>query len=317
MSRDSRKPIGQGQSPGRYTVATSAASQRGSTLVQVLLAVALLGFLSLSISTWTNSTVERGKSLKIPLAAAVAKRRIMESIVDNRSWDLTVGLDSNEIIIGCMNNELRGSQCAPYQGNPSVQQKPPYLDVWLGKVIDAGDVEGVYNTSDSAQGIDFDGRTCVSYPSNSTANPTTDCLMRYEILYRGLVDGVYPRITGTLKLHPSLSGKVILNPEPYSFEVIRGVIADHYDKAHLGQKVETSCNSILTPDGVRAVYDQANKECSFKLEASDRSCGSHQYVSGLYSNECSSVPAVSTACPSGQGARGVGANGSFVCGVVP
>lgn len=191
-------------------------SEGGSAVIQALIAVALVGFISLSISQWTSMTARQSLQLKVPLVANHIQKRIRESLISEHLWQNTLLEGKNPVVIGCANRTILGKTCSDFKK----YKKTTTLDVVIGQK--EGDVFDVYKGSSTSAGFNMDGKVCDTYGSGS-------CLIRYDVNYLGQIDG-HDWISAEFIIHEDLARQVALNPQYFSFEVTRG-LANTEDQA--------------------------------------------------------------------------------------
>jgi len=182
---------------------------KGFTLIEVLMASAILGMLAVANLTTLLAFLDRNSTSQMKLSILRYKNNIVSSLQSSDALSKTGQAES----IPCLVTRQNCSSSSTSYANFSLRDHQGNL---------------LTNAADNNFGFDKEAVTCTTYPSER-------CPFRYELQWRALCDSPTScqaplfQVSAVIRTIPALSGRI--NPAKYSFTMNIGQIIGTYEQA--------------------------------------------------------------------------------------
>ncbi len=259
--------------------------QKGFTLVESLVAVALVGLLLMFLMTVTQQYYTIKKANDLSRTAANLRDLMVDSINSVRGWSQTVHNPSN--------NKLRCLKDA----TDCYNQSGPFAVInGTGNII-------FDPVSSPNNGFDAIGRLCTGFNS-AAASGSDACPLRFNISWQAVCTTspcLNPQILikGDLDYNP-LNRNLPFNPAKYSFSFVRNLE---------GNSLLAACAAL------KGIFSDVTKTCTLPMVGN---CPLGQFVVGLDKSKGSlnqkiCRPYLQGSCPAGQLMTQINGDGTFIC----
>lgn len=259
----------------------SLKSQKGFSLVEILVSVGMIAMLMGGVATYVKVTADTKRKIDMGLNLANFKESVIRNLNSPGAWNMTISKNSN---LACLNTSSPG--CT----NGATGAIAVY------------DISGELLTSSGASaGFDRAGKPCTSF--NGVSGDTA-CVFHYNIQWTALCSFMpckdpQIRIDGTLTYSPADPKlREGFNASRYNFSFFRA------------ETIPNSLEAVCVSLG--GIFNSGTNSCQFPW--ANYSCPPGQVLRGL---NAANVPncyyPVSYTCPAGQLLRAIMADGTPVC----
>lgn len=257
----------------------SPLNNRGMSLVTVLVALGIMGFVSMAIITWNSQKVKINQQINVSAVADQIKQRLLGAVLGPDSWQATQAHNSNAFAPGV-----------------DVEKLQPQLNIYLRK----DDTLPYYDLSNPQAGFNLQGDPCTKF--NTEVGDDT-CPFRYDVR---LVKRVFQNnnnwidtIRFALVFKPASSKLIFFNNaknENYNFELARNLD---------GKSIEESCIAM------KGIYTQNTNSCNVQITQETR-CPDGSVYKGP-GEGCAAPVLAQQGCPTGVAVRGFDSAGKPIC----
>jgi prepilin-type N-terminal cleavage/methylation domain-containing protein len=253
-------------------------SDKGFTLLELLMAIGLMSFLGLGVMTVASMSSRTSNSLNISNGATGSYVTTVATLQNASAWNATVAANPS---MACLQNH---TDCAAAGGTFQVFDEKSNL---------------YYDATVAANGFDQASQRCSTF---GKAGDQT-CVYRYDIVWKPLcptsgacIDPLV-NIKGTFKMSAAAVSKASVNTQNYSFSAFVGYKQNYFDQA---------CTSLA------GTYSAPSKQCNFQTQATH--CAPGQVITGIdFQGKPTCAAAVTGRCPPGQAVVGIGSDGAVQC----
>lgn len=271
----------------------SVKSEKGSSLMSIVLAIGLMGIATLGILSWSTQKSHAGRQMNIHAVADQIKQRLVGAVISPNSWQLTQNYNTRAFADPVFS---QGNGNGPAANSEAY----PKLNLYI-----AGSSGIYYETNNPNAGFSPAGVPCTNFDAQ---NGNDACPFRYDIR---LVRHVYQNgnwidtVRFELTFKPA-SSKYILNSKKsqYTFDLVR----------NLDEKsVESSCIAL------NGQYNANTGECSVRITRATscaQNSGAYRGPAANGGQSCETPRAASLACGTGQVIKGFDARGTPQCAAI-
>jgi len=256
-------------------------SQRGFSLVEIVVSVGIIAMLMGGVATYVQVTAETKRKIDTGLSLAGVKESIIRNINSPGAWNVTIGKNPN---LACLNYTSAGCN----QGDTGT--------------IAVYDIAGNLVAGSAANaGFDKFGKPCTTFSATGGDNA---CVFHFNIQWTAQCSYMpckdpQIKIDGTLTYSPS---------DP---KLKDGVYVDRYNFSFFrSETIPNSLEAVCVSLG--GAFNNVTNSCQFPWAGFN--CGPGQMLRGLnMANFPNCYYPISLVCPAGQLLRAVQADGTPVC----